>query len=166
MGRRKKRKVKLSTSTLTFNYVLCISIAYNVLFLYHLSFHNVHIIIFVDSQKKKEDHDLFVDDEWKSFTLIVPLNLGFIVPVNLGFSVCIFIGMLILFKDKFNKLKCGTKISKKKFKRNRAIFKPRHGKLPSRSEIDLKRMQSYKYMSASDDNDYDSVMSDRESVCK
>lgn len=158
MGSRKKRKVKLSTSTLTFNYVLCISIAYNVLFLYHLSFHNVHIIIFVDSQKKKEDHDQFVDDEWKSFTLIVPLNLGF--------SVCIFIGMLILIKDKFNKLKCGTKISKKKFKRNRAIFKQRHGKLPSRSEIDLNRMQSYMYMSASDDNDYDSVMFDRESVCK
>lgn len=57
--------------------------------MYYLSFHNVHVIIFVDSQKKKEDHDLFVDDEWKSFTLIVPLNLGFIVPVNLGFSVCI-----------------------------------------------------------------------------
>lgn len=81
----------------------------------------------------------------------------------LGFIVCIFIGMLILIKDKFNKLKCGTKISKNKFKRNRAIFKPRHGKLPSRSDIDLNRMQSY--MSASDDNDYDSVMFDRESVC-
>lgn len=63
--------------------------------MYHLSFHNVYIINFVDSQKKKEDHDLFVDDEWKGFTLIVPLNLGF--------SVCIFIGMLILIKDKFNK---------------------------------------------------------------
>lgn len=66
-------------------------------------------------------------------------------------------------KDKFNKLKCGTKISKKKFKRNRAIFKPRHGKLPSRSERDFNRMQSY--MSTSDDNDYDYVMFDRESVC-
>lgn len=90
--------------------------------MYHLSFHNVYIIIFVDS------HDMFVDDEWKNFTLIVTLNLGF--------SICIFIGMLILIKDKFNKLKCGTKISKTKFKRNRAIFKSRHGKLPSRSEID------------------------------
>lgn len=96
-----------------------------------------------------------MDDEWKGFTLIVSLNLGC--------SVCIFIGLLILIKDKFNKLKCGTKISKKKFKRNRAIFKPRHGKLPSRSEIDLNRIQSY--MSASDENDYDSVMFDRESVC-
>lgn len=65
-------------------------------------------------------------------------------------------------KDKFNKLKCGTKISKKKFKGNRAIYKPRHGKLPSRSEIDLNRIQSY--MSASDDNDYNSVIFDRESV--
>lgn len=123
--------------------------------MYQLSFHNVYIIIIVDSQKKKEDHDLLVDDEWKGFTLIVSLNLGF--------SVCIFIGLLILIKDKFNKLKCGTKISKKNFKRNRAIFKPRHGKLPSRSEIDLNRIQSY--MSASDENDYDSVMFDRESVC-
>lgn len=90
-------------------------------------------------------------------------GLKVLVSLNLGFSVCIFIGMLILIKDKFNKLKCGTKISKKKFKRNRAIFKPRHGKLPSRSERDLNRMQSY--MSTSDDNDYDYVMFDRESVC-
>lgn len=153
MGSRKK-EVKLSISTLTFKYVLCISIMYNVSFMYHLSFHNVYIIIIVDSQKKKEDHDLFEDDEWKGFTLILSLNLGF--------SICIFIGLLILMKDKFNKLKCGTKISKKKFKRNRAIYKPRHGKLPSRSEIDLNRIQSY--MSASDDNDYDSVIFDRESV--
>lgn len=90
-------------------------------------------------------------------------GLKVFVSLNLGFSVCIFIGMLILIKDKFNKLKCGTKISKKKFKRNRAIFKPRHGKLPSRSERDFNRMQSY--MSTSDDNDYDYVMFDRESVC-
>lgn len=127
--------------------------------MYHLSFHNVYIIIIVDSQKKNKevpDHDeLFVDDELKGLTLIPSLNLGF--------SVCIFIGLLILIKDKFNKLQCRTKISKKKFKRSRAIFKPRHGKLPSRSEIDLNRIQSY--MSASDDNDYDSVMFDRESVC-
>lgn len=123
--------------------------------MYNVSFHNVSIIIIVDSHKEKEDDDLFEDEEWKGFTIIVPLNLGF--------SVCIFIGLLVLIKDKLNKLKCGTKISKKKFRRNRAIFKPRHGKLPSRSEIDLNRIQSY--ISTSDDNDYDSVMFERESVC-
>lgn len=87
--------------------------------------------------KKKEDYDFFVDDEWKSFLFIVFLNFGFIVFVNFGLSVCIFIGMLILFKDKFNKLKCGIKIFKKKFKRNCVIFKLRYGKLFFRLEIDL-----------------------------
>ena len=46
-----KKQVKISISALTFKYVLCISLMYDV------SFHNVSIIIIVDSQKEKEDHD-------------------------------------------------------------------------------------------------------------
>lgn len=93
----------------------------------------------------------------KGFKLLVSLNLGF--------SICIFIGLLILIKNKFNMLKCATKISKKRFKRNRAIFKPRLGKkhAPSKSEIELQRKQSY--ISSTDDDDYDSVIFDRESSC-
>lgn len=91
----------------------------------------------------------------KGFKLIVSLNLGF--------TICIFIGFLILIKKKFNMLKCATKISKKRFERNRAIFKPRLSKLLTKSEIELKRMQSY--MSSTDDDDCESVIFDRESSC-
>lgn len=91
----------------------------------------------------------------KGFKLIVSLNLGF--------SICIFIGFLILIKKKFNMLKCATKISETRFERNRAIFKLRLSKLLTKSEIELKRMQSY--MSSTDDDDCDSVILDRESSC-
>lgn len=68
-------------------------------------------------------------------------------------------------KNKFNMLKCATKISKKRFKRNHVIFKPRPSEkhVPSKSEIELQSKQSY--ISLTDDDDYDSVIFDRESTC-
>lgn len=61
------------------------------------------IIIIVHS--KKQDN-LFIDPEWKGFTV---LNI-----LNLVFSFCIFVGVLVLIKDKLKNLKCDTKTSRKK----------------------------------------------------
>lgn len=74
----------------------------------------------------------------KGFKLLVSLNLGV--------SICIFIGLLILMKNKFNMLKCATKISKKRFKRN-----PSEKHVPSKSEIELQSKQSY--ISLTDDDE-------------
>lgn len=112
------------------------------------------IIIIVDS--KKQDN-LFIDPEWKGFTV---LNI-----LNLVFSFCIFVGVLVLIKDKLKNLKCDTKTSRKKIKRksNRSIFKPRNSKLSTKSKIDLRKIQSY--MSSTDDSECESVIFYQESVC-
>ena len=109
------------------------------------------IIIILDSPKLEDDgdDDPYVTSELKGFKIITTLNLVF--------SFCICVCMLILIKDKLKKLRCIAK----KFRKN---IVRRRGRLPTKSEIDLKKIQAY--MSTSDDdNDHDSVMFERESVC-
>ena len=109
------------------------------------------IIIILDSPKLEDDgdDDPYVTSELKGFKIITTLNLVF--------SFCICVCMLILIKDELKKLRCIAK----KFRKN---IVRRRGRLPTKSEIDLKKIQAY--MSTSDDdNDHDSVMFERESVC-
>lgn len=103
----------------------------------------VIILIFIlNSRKHDDDDDPFVSPELKGFNIITTLNLILCLHVNLN-------------KDKLNKLNCITK-------KSTINMKSRHGWLSTKSEIDLKTMQSD--ISTSDDMIM-TVMFDRESRC-